>query len=240
MGRTVRVRNVGVELEGAWRVSRGVSLYGDGSVSVTGSRTMSGVANIHEYRHGETAIPAPGLPLMKALAWVRKNYPDFGNETCGIHVHMSMRHLLHYAHLVDDIAYCNTLYERLRDVGHEVGLGGNHRLFYRLMGHNSYCRLPAVDTFPIQMAAPDHSDERYRGVNFCYGHHGTVEVRVLPYFESVDVAVRMIYEVVATTDKFLGAFARSRERRLVERIAFDTLPEGDVLTERREFNIECA
>lgn len=81
-----RIDRMGVELEGAWRITRLVeelqdrNWHSDGTVDVRTS---------YSAEEGEIVSP-PLAELSKLQDWVKEYYPDAQNETCGTHVHVSV------------------------------------------------------------------------------------------------------------------------------------------------------
>lgn len=235
MGRTVRVRTVGVELEGAWLRERDICPYGDGSVNVIESLDCT---DQDDYIEGE--ISSEPLSPERCFRWAERFYPDAGNESCGIHVHMGMSNRLYYQRLLCP-EYTGWLYDSLKLEGGRLKIRASHALWKRLEGRNHYCRLPEPQNIVPQLRASGRADCRYSGVNFCHALHGTVEIRVLPYFKQVRNAIAMIRAVVDATDKFLASQARHREPWHTFVYEDDeTLGDGVTpLIEAQEVHIEC-
>lgn len=90
---TKGIEKIGVEMEGGWE-KKPLNLYDDVSIKVTGNYV------------GEVSSPPMSLSeIEKIEEWIRKNYPSFCNETCGFHVHISLRDNLDYARLMTQNFY---------------------------------------------------------------------------------------------------------------------------------------
>lgn len=185
------IRAIGIELEGGW-ATKPIGYRHDGSVS-----------GIYANWVGETASPGKGLPPDQWEPWVRENYPQERNSSCGIHVHLSFTDKREYADLMnrcDDLEI--QLVSNLREWGQDKAIIANHSFWSRIQGENTYCR---KGSDPDVQAMDRHkSSSRYRILNFCYRLHGTLEVRVLPAFKSVDLAVSAIRLVQETITSFLA------------------------------------
>lgn len=167
---------------------------------------------------GEAA--SPKLTRKSWEEWVRKYYPSTVNETCGLHVHMSFINIFCYQRLmVKD--FQDTLVEYLGRWAAEK-LASNHHIFDRLAGHNRYCKgafFPAEQSMASQRLGrnggedPPNVPQRYTILNYCFKLHQTIECRVMPMFDTVDLAIGAIQLVLDTTDAFLSY--QKREPKLV-------------------------
>lgn len=198
LGTVKYINKVGIELEGGWseRVGdvircRPRHLKSDGSVCVS----LDGIGWV-----GEIASH-PITPSAQVLGqWIRRNYPDKVNDTCGIHVHVSTLWENDYAKLINrDFQVC--LFQFLKDFGEKHKLGTNHELWTRLKGGRSYCKPQWKGNSQFEGG----SDDRYTAINFmAYKRHGTVEIRVLPAFRDAHMAVKGIYTVIRAVESFLS------------------------------------
>src|SRR5512141_1828439 len=112
--RTRYIHLVGIELEGGWKMRRDFDVYEDGSVynipnSIAASEHYEddyddesscscpdclenrGMSGRDRLVAGE--ICSPPLTLREAVHWMLDSYPDASNNTCGMHVHTSVRSL---------------------------------------------------------------------------------------------------------------------------------------------------
>lgn len=188
---------IGVELEGGWeRTPPDVSQIGhDGSVHVQARYV------------GE--IASPPMAPKEGLEWVKRNHPTATNETCGLHVHISFKRMIDYARLADDEAARIYLIERLTEWGKKTPWGEirpEHPFWPRLKGMNRFCTTAWNPT--AQIPHRGKNEHRYSQMNFCWGLHKTVEVRVLPAFLVPDVSVAAIEQVLMAISEYLAKVAK--------------------------------
>src|ERR1700687_3272177 len=79
------INKIGIELEGRWhKAPRGAK--GDPSVKVRCEPSCNENGRYDGYTGEVVSEP---ITLATMPAWIRKNWPDHVNFTCGLHVHMS-------------------------------------------------------------------------------------------------------------------------------------------------------
>lgn len=90
----------------------------------------------------------------------------------------------------------------------------------RLRGENEFCR---TRDWSAPRKLKGSGIDRYRAVNFeSLSRHNTVEIRVLPMFQSTTLAVGAVSTVLAATDNYLTtAFRGERAAPIVEEIDGD-------------------
>lgn len=211
-----RIATVGVELEGGWATEPDrVSIGHDGSVSFP-SAIRRNLAIVGE------ATSQPMAPIGLAT-WMRRAYPSHVNETCGLHIHLGFRESsreLYYQWLMTP-DYQDTLVATLQAWGVAKGFPPDHRLFHRLAGNNTYCEHRFWPDAQARQERKNYthssSGHRYTMVNYCYGLHKTLEVRVLPMFDAVEDAIEALHVVIDTTNNVLSKVA-TRERPVQDTI----------------------
>jgi hypothetical protein len=210
-----RVDLIGVELEGGWvKLPKGTEkLTPDGSVQIDADindgYTVNGVR--HRVLHiGE--IVSPPMPQSMLNAWLTQHYPQAVNRTCGLHLHMSFKSPLIYQRLMDE-TYQKTVIEfTKRWAKDQVAAGkikSNDPLFERLSGNAQYCQ----DQFWADSQAAQTSKSynrnrpghRYTAVNYCYGLHQTVEIRLLGMFPEASLAEAALNNLILITNCWLVA-----------------------------------
>ena len=187
------INAIGIELEGGWdgRPCTCHSFEHDGSVQVTANYV------------GEIPI-GPFYSWMEAEQSIRLHYPEKINRTCGLHVHLSFPTPGHYSAIMSE-RFENFLHARLMRYGRKKNFSPDGQFFQRLAGRNTYCKSRYTDWRAMTQATANHkSEERYAFLNYCYGLHRTVEVRVLPAFSRPLSAIRAIQYTVETFEKFLS------------------------------------
>jgi hypothetical protein len=194
MTATRYVNKFGIELEGGWDSPPPdrERLRGDASVINVGG---------HFYVGECTSLPFDDLSV--GLAWIENNYPDKRGQSCGLHVHMSFKpHLKAVSFLADSVEYWEHLHQELSTWGKQRNV--KSRLFWgRLRGENDMCSVGRSWHAPHVLKG--QSIDRYRAVNFdSLNKHGTVEIRVLPMFQSKQLAVGAVSTVLSATDNYLS------------------------------------
>lgn len=192
------INQVGVELEGSWDMNPDFQVYGDGSVNVQGA--------VVGESHTEPMDNIQGI-----FNEVEAKYPDHLDESCGMHVHISLPEL--YYSCLCDVGFWNHFGIKMGLLGDYIRKSGVNidydRFIYRLDGNNSTCR----STFEPNLQVNDRnkSSNRYRQLNFCYSLHKTLECRVLPMFVSVDNAKMAIYHLLWVVESYLSVRTIRRE-----------------------------
>jgi len=173
---------VGIEIEGSWDEDPPCGeIVHDGSVYVNdvNSRceTHPGPAT-----NGIGEVVSPPMEVDEVATWVHQNYPDEVNETCGLHIHISMDHK-RYQHLMD-----SQWYEHFKQAMRTWGGNNRDRLpktfFDRFEGETDWARRYCRDLFePDKQIRRGGGPGRYTQWNYqAFRAHGTVECRFLPAF----------------------------------------------------------
>lgn len=227
-----RVAFVGVELEGGWiKLPRGVDgLVRDGSVSFPElpapaqlQRAVLNAITTEERTQARNAVsrwvatqpaapqhigelPSPVLKVQDLHGWLQAHYPSHVNKSCGMHLHMSFNTLLTYQRLMTN-EFEGVMLNLLAKWGHEEHLGPKHPLWDRLAGKSNYCTVgnKHIDA-QARIASKSYSHSgvnRYTAVNYSYGTHGTIELRVLPMMDTVDLAYSALWRAISITNAFL-------------------------------------
>lgn len=212
-----RVYKVGVELEGGWdKLPPRTQLVHDGSVRFkVPTPTLNHV--------GE--LPSPPLVLSEKEAtksgetwfpkWMQVFYPAHVNETCGMHVHLSMKTAFSYQKLMTP-AYPATIVAYMTKWAEAEKLPKEHPIWPRLMGKNEYCQhlFYADDQAKTGSKDYDHNREghRYTVVVYCWARHSTLECRLLPMMDNVEQAIKAVQEIIDITNAFLLVTAGREER----------------------------
>jgi hypothetical protein len=195
-----RIDAIGLELEGGWaETSRARRLVKhDGSVRGIDGNHVAGEVN------------SPPLSDFAACeAWLRENYPQQVNESCGFHVHVSLKPL-HYSRIMNPgyepvfLEAMEDLYTRFR------GEPAFAQFRERLDGQNQYCQkifrpedqLWRREPYGDRVGA--HALPRYSQLNYCWGRHGTMECRLFPCFPQVQHAIEACKSFIDSINNFLA------------------------------------
>jgi hypothetical protein len=180
------IHKVGIELEGRWDTRPAGFTY-DGSVG--GFQTLGGAV-------GE--VPSPPLTLDEVNPWLDANYPDEVNQSCGMHVHVSVESKAEYSLLMSHAAQLERdLIKNVKDWATEREIIPRHPLWERLAGRNRYCQM-GTHGVENQTRARTKINARYRMLNFCWRLHGTLEIRLLPGFKKKHLGIEAVQTVIAT------------------------------------------
>ncbi len=165
---------------------------------------------------GEVKTPENGLIRPDLWVWMRANYPHAINRTCGMHVHMSFRHLLDYQRLMVR-EYHDHMVQGIYEWAVRENLPSEHLLWKRILGLNDFCQ----DVFrpEQQVNLPEkHANGyfcRYAVLNYHFKTHKTIELRLLPMFEDVEQGIRAVRRTLNLTEEFLAGQRKHREMAFI-------------------------
>lgn len=190
------IHKIGVELEGQWN-ERPEGFEHDGSVG--------GFVYVPGSYIGE--VPSPPLLRADLNAWMNNNYPDQVNQSCGLHVHVSVESKAEYSLLMTHAAQLERdLIQNVKTWATEREIIKGHSLWERLAGNSRWCQ-QGTHSIDQQVRARRKIGARYRMLNFCWGLHGTVEVRLLPGFKKKHLGIEAVNVVVSTIDHALTHYS---------------------------------
>lgn len=178
---------VGIELEGGWsQARRPIKLDYDGSVNVQADWV------------GE--LPSPKLRPNEIEKWMTDNYPTSVNQTCGMHVHVSVKSRAHYIRLMDP-TFQKFVLDALHNWGKSAKIIREHPFWSRLAGKNRFCQL--LFQPEKQIMATGKSGDRYTALNYTWARYRTVECRILSAFKMPTVGINAVLTVVNAFEEFL-------------------------------------
>ena len=181
------ILKTGIELEGGWTTPPPSTIGFDGSVSIEAP-----------HRGEVRSQPMDSWDLVEE--WILANHPNYTNETCGLHVHVSLIHPSDYARLMDK-EFFDFFLDRMAQWGTLANVQNEH-FWSRLKGKKSHCaRKWDADLQTIQAGK---SGPRYTTWNFCLRLHGTAECRVLPVFKSPKISVLAVKQVLLAVEDWLA------------------------------------
>jgi hypothetical protein len=201
-----RVARLGVELEGGWvKVPEGIHLEGDGSV-------FRGAATPPEIKQKGELQLGPMQPAALSM-FLKKYYPIYVDNTCGMHVHLSFANLLHYDWLMIP-EYQETVLCYLTKWAKTQDFPEKHHIWERLAGKSVYCQKkfwPDAQVKSIKDHDQTRHGHRYTVVHYC-GRLRTIEIRVLPMMKAYKQALEAIRLIVDITNASLVKLAKREER----------------------------
>ena len=206
MPKQSHVNAVGIEFEGAWdkwgpiesarsvrkllRKQKPRGLKYDGSINVA-ANTGGWVGEIASKPMQPRAIKS----------WVRRNKPDKQNQSCGTHVHLSIKTNHAYSMLTEKSFYDKYMskmakWARTHEIKEDTGFWKRYR------GDNTYCK--KQHTPELQIFEDSRNPNRYAHINYCYGLHKTLEFRMLPVFNCTDLMTDSIIETLRIVETYLA------------------------------------
>jgi hypothetical protein len=178
--------------------------------------------NAKDWQFSGEMVSQP-LGVEEVENWMRQSYPSHVNETCGLHVHMSFKTKMNYQRLMAP-EFSSTVIEYLSRWA-RVNLPANHPIWERLITKESVQNTPqefcqhlffADDQSKWTRKEYEHfaKTHRYTVMNYCFLRHSTVECRILPMFDTVDLAWSAVQELIKITNAFLVTTREIKEERL--------------------------
>jgi len=203
------IRQIGIEIEGGWLPDRIESYIGnhvyrhDGSVSMNSKICECGSNNDCECPRlkyvGECAF-LPKEEIDIAISELLESYPDKTNNSCGLHVHISLTNF-EYTYLIWNWKEFYQSYMKfLRIFGETRKIRSGSAFWERLNVGNQYCQLN-INKRRVNRQLQNYGDSRYCHLNFCYCKHKTIEFRSAPAFQKKSLSadyVKSLYDFVNT------------------------------------------
>ncbi len=190
------INKVGIELEGFFNIERYNSLNYNGLIKYDGS-VVSNELDQREYKAGE--IASKPLTIEQVSGFIDEFYPCQVNHTCGLHIHLSFNDNA-YQTFIDK--YCHDyIIENLKKYCLKTLKGNDLKLFtQRVSNYNNYCRVNYIANSQLY-----GNDTRYTAINYsAYNKHKTIELRLLPMFESKIMAYDIISYYLMLVERFLN------------------------------------
>ena len=214
-----RISKIGVELEGGWDKDPGVLIVADGSVKLPWPSSDDELPAQNRAACMVGEVRSNPMDLSEISAFILKVYPRLVNETCGLHVHMSLIRKYFYQRLMDP-SYQDTVFETVSAWAEEKKFSKSHPIWKRLSGGHATCMRQFLADAQVRVARKkyDHNVpySRYTAINYPWLQHKTVECRLLPMFEDAPDAVEGVLLVADTTNKFLAKQRDREPKHLIE------------------------
>lgn len=214
-GPFTHISKVGIEFEGAWETRPNRSKH-DGSVNFDGDirRSASHV--------GEVDSP-PISDHERLEEFFEDHHPEWVNDSCGMHFHVSFPTTLHYSVLADD-KFPEYFKEEMRYFvetrDDDLPTEDKDNLLDRLGGNNSYCS----DGYTGDQVLKEGRGGRYYAINYAaYYRYRTYECRVLPMFHDTLHGFQAVSFALGIFDQYL-----------VDRLGDDPV---DIDTEEVEYSL---
>jgi hypothetical protein len=205
---------VGFEIEGGWAGSPGIAPCQKRSCcSFIADHSINGqtlVTDPLSAPHiGECVSDPIQLEGGGWQQWILDHWPNADpaqrtNNTCGYHVHISLKSMKDYT-LLTSKAFLYDLREHMLEVGQVLKLPKSHPYWGRIHGKNNFC---GVYFDPARQMQIDIKTgirrDRYGWLNFSWGLHGTMEFRALPTFRDAPIALRCTEEYLVFVENWLA------------------------------------
>ena len=190
MRKLAYIKGFGFEIEGGWTRERRQKyeteriMKSDGSVNVPAP-----------YVQGEINSPVY-KDMQMAWEFIKDYYPDVVNESCGLHVHISVK----------NSDYVRLMEKKFHEEFHKwmEWMLKNHKdripkeFKNRKEGKNRYCK----DEFMPEKQVIGAGD-RYTQLNYCHKQHATMENRMLPGCKDAKTAFFLITQYLLMVENYL-------------------------------------
>jgi hypothetical protein len=200
MHKNSKILFIGIEKEGAWESSRGLNIGDDGSVNIPKATP------IYDCEGGEGLISGevrsePFDKLRSLSQWIKRCHPDKVNQTCGVHVHLSVKKIEDFALLMHRKFFDVFLQSMTRWGQKHCSSRSYEDQWFRkrLNGENQFC---LKEHYPILQLK--YQREKYSMLNYqSYRNFKTIECRIFPAFRTVDKTISAISHYIRTVDFYL-------------------------------------
>jgi len=212
------INRVGVELEGGWVDKPPENIHEDISVknNTDGFPALVDKKGKKCQHWGETA--SPPLSLAAALRYIKDNYPDGSNDSCGFHVHISVRRPIDYARLMKR-GFWTEFLAAVREWGEKQKLPLTHQFWSRLDGENRFARKLFRPLSQIGItekdgrgSGPQGRETRRTLLNYCWAMHKTLECRLFPAWETPELAQSATSFFVNFVEVYLAEKSKRKAR----------------------------
>lgn len=212
----IHVHRIGLEIEGGWwSDTRPSDIKGDSSVRFKRREyKIRGEPNkMRAIYLGEVASsPLDSIP--NAVDWIERFWPDKRNNTCGFHIHVSLKDNLRYAYLMDNEFY-DLFLKSAFDFGHRERMSKD--FFLRLEGKNRFCKKmfkPEEQIEFIHNHQYTPENPRYAHLNYCFRNHGTVENRLPTGAMTKGKAIKTLQWYVHLVETYLDDKMKNKDHEI--------------------------
>ena len=143
---------------------------------------------------------------------IRDNFPDFTNDSCGGHLHISFKDERFYS-LCMSKDYWVGLLTKMKLFAENCDPIDKNKLLHRIRGSH-YCKAHFTPEKQIW-----EEGDRYTQINYCHNRYGTLEIRLLPMFEDKHTHIEAVKLVLDYTSDFIRMhLAYSQPERVVTQL----------------------
>ena len=116
---------------------------------------------------------------------IGENFPDYTNDSCGGHLHLSFKDERFYSLCMDKDFWLGLL-TQMKLFAKTINSEDEDKLLHRIRGAH-YCQ---ADFIPEKQIWEE--GDRYTQVNYCHNRYGTLEIRLLPMFSDKETHIRAV------------------------------------------------
>lgn len=132
--------------------------------------------------------------------FIKDNYPDRVNSSCGMHVHLSFNDDKRDVHILATKEFNDYFVKSFEKWAIDRKLNNPSRFYHRLKGDQSYCKREFKGYSQLK-----NSDDRYTQINFCsYAKFNTVEFRLATMFDNNNISVEYVDKLHAIVNDYLS------------------------------------
>ena len=153
---------------------------------------------------------SPPLKAEDLPQWIRENYPEETNSSCGAHKHTSFKRMKYYS-IVMCKGFQEYMHIGLMAWAKATGIREGSSFFRRMNGEIHWCK-KEYDAYQ-QIQTSDKDDCRYRIINYCWRLRRTMEVRVLPAFQNPEYTVSAQKELTRLIEQYIDSNIDSLKHR---------------------------
>ena len=146
-------------------------------------------------------ISQPFKSKEELFNFMRQNWPTETTERCSLHIHFSFNKLSDYVQCMNSTFYYDYFLPMITRWGKMLPCKSKH-FWSRLNDENRYCRAKWIPEQQIYLKTKP-SERRYSHINFCWAMHNTFEIRLLPLFKNVRVAISATEVFIECIEKYL-------------------------------------
>lgn len=141
------------------------------------------------------------MPITDWQDWVKQCYPSEHDSSCGTHVHLGVSNTSAYENC-NSQEFHDYFVRELKAWGKRANIRSTN-FWDRINGKNSMCSDEYLGKEQLAVRDEGYPSCRYCILNFQYHKHGTIEVRVLPVFDSPELTISAIKAVIKIFDTWL-------------------------------------
>lgn len=189
----ISIDRLGFELEGAW-INPKDDIHNDLSFHKDDFPI--------KYNSVGEFVSKPINSYSESIELLRNNWPDVSCNKCGFHIHFSLKSPELYAICMSRDFYDFFLHRI--EVWGKINIPDENDIFWaRLNGLNKYCK---KDFIPDEQASWNEKGHnrlnRRTQLNYCWQNTGTIECRLFPMFDNVELAISVVTELIHIVEDF--------------------------------------